>query len=91
MSDLDDEELKATRKRNGVEPEIKSKYTETQSEEMIARTGIKKKYMEIDYKFEKEEVIIIKDIVEYMYKMQLKIEQLDNKIKDLEYLAYGMD
>ena len=43
MSDLDDEELKATRKRNGVEPEIKSKskYTETQIEEMIARTGVK--------------------------------------------------
>lgn len=41
MSELDDDELKATRKRNGVEPEIKSKYTETQIEEMIARTGVK--------------------------------------------------
>lgn len=42
MPDLDDEELKATRKRNGVEPEIKKKYTEEQINEMIARTGVKK-------------------------------------------------
>lgn len=41
MSDLDDEELKATRKRNGVEPVIKSKYTEEDIDEMIKRTGIK--------------------------------------------------
>lgn len=51
----------------------------------------RKKYVEIDYKFKEGQVIMSKDLIEYMYKMQLKIEQLDNKIKDLEYLAYGMD
>ena len=42
MPDLDDEELRATRKRNGVEEEIsKKKLSEEEINKLIERTGIK--------------------------------------------------
>ena len=43
MSDLDDDELRATRKRNGVDEEITSnkKMTEEEINKLIERTGIK--------------------------------------------------
>lgn len=41
MPDLDDEELRATRKRNGVEEEISKKLSEEEINKLIERTGIK--------------------------------------------------
>lgn len=49
------------------------------------------KYVDIDYKFKSGDVITIHDLINYTYRMQLKIEQLDDKLIEMENIINGLD